>query len=110
MPFFAAPPDFSFTSRQTLFRPKVSVSRRMPFGGKFGMHRCEISLTGPGQTPGTVVTTVAGAAVHQRCFPLMAFFTAPPDFLFASAADIVRRQGRVFLIVPFLENLGHIHA
>lgn len=94
------PPDLAVAVGRDLLRRECAILLRMPLGGKGGMARGEVVLSGHDASAGADGTAPACGTAGDTGLPAVACGALPPDDALAASADIARREGTVLRRVP----------
>lgn len=101
MPFGASPPGPFVAAWQDRLRPEAAVFFPHPLFHELRIERGEVVDACFGYLSGTDRAMRAACAARYRRFPGVAPFTAPPGFALAAVADVLRRERRILIRVPF---------
>ena len=94
------PPDLAVAVGRDLLRREGAILLRMPLGGRGGMARGKVVLSGHDASAGADGTAPACGTAGDTGLPAVACGALPPDDALAASADIARREGTVLRRVP----------
>ena len=90
MTLLTSPPHLAGTAGCDVLRPQIPVLGRMPLGRDLRRHAGETIFAGDALSIATR-TALSPGTIGNTCFPLMAFFTAPPNVFTAAVSHLLRR-------------------
>lgn len=102
----ALPPDLAVAVGRDLLRREDAILFKMPLGGKGGMARGEVVLSGHDASAGANGTAPACDPAGDARLPDVALIALPPDLALAACTHIAWCEGAVLFRMPLSGNVG----